>query len=240
MSFPASPADGETIDGPGGIAWLWDGAKWTFGPSSVGIAVPTDDLPPLNPDTGDLWFNTIDSQLYIFDTDQDQWIAVKNQPSLPGLTGPIGPMGPTSLPAGITDGSDALPGQVGEYLELVIPENTNYPELTTINFLLQLSAGDWEVGGYLNLTSNGTGFNTMTGQWIPSVGGVVWQGSYFNNPAFTGFSVFTMTYPIIRVNAAQSNLSVTMSIGVSMPAGSTWGVVDVNGSTGLIWARRIR
>lgn len=38
MNFPANPTTGETVTGPNGAVWEWDGAKWV--PIPVSAAVP--------------------------------------------------------------------------------------------------------------------------------------------------------------------------------------------------------
>lgn len=35
MNFPANPADGDTVTGPNGAVWSWDGEKWVFGVSPL-------------------------------------------------------------------------------------------------------------------------------------------------------------------------------------------------------------
>lgn len=81
MNFPASPTDGETIAGPGGVTWTWDGTKWTFTPSAGGgggggASVGVGDTPPANPALGDLWWASDIGELFIWydDGTSAQWV----------------------------------------------------------------------------------------------------------------------------------------------------------------------
>jgi hypothetical protein len=40
LDFPSSPSNGQTCNGPGGVVWSWDGAKWVNGSTGVATAVP--------------------------------------------------------------------------------------------------------------------------------------------------------------------------------------------------------
>ena len=78
-------------------------------------------------------------------------------PGPPGAQGPPGPPGST---VGIVDGSDAAPGNVGEYVVSTVTAgsavtlvNATNTDITSI----ALSAGDWDVAGavYFNASSKG-------------------------------------------------------------------------------------
>ena len=72
----------------------------------------------------------------------------------------------SGMPMGVTDGSDAIPGQVGEYLQVLghpslgvgMPANTAVTILT-----LTLGAGDWDIwtGGNWTYTTTQTNDNTL-------------------------------------------------------------------------------
>jgi len=38
LDFPASPSNGQPYSGPGGVVWVWDGAKWVNGTSAMAYA----------------------------------------------------------------------------------------------------------------------------------------------------------------------------------------------------------
>lgn len=65
-----------------------------------------------------------------------------------GATGAQGPAGPNTLPQGVTNGSDAAPGQIGEYVygtSSITPAN-NQTGWVSIGSM-SLTAGDWDVTG---------------------------------------------------------------------------------------------
>jgi len=62
-----------------------------------------------------------------------------------GATGATGPAGPNTMPMGVTDGSDALPGQVGEYKRFsvnVVLANGSQQQMAGLG---PLPAGDWDI-----------------------------------------------------------------------------------------------
>src|SRR4029077_6003517 len=59
LDFPASPTNGQTYTGPGGVIWVWDGSKWVNG-TGITTAYAPIDSPALtgnptapNPPAGD-------------------------------------------------------------------------------------------------------------------------------------------------------------------------------------------
>jgi len=82
----------------------------------------------------------------------------------PGITGPTGAQGPTGLTApqlGITDGSDAPPGYIGEFISIVQDTTLDVPNDVSADITsLTLPAGDWDVGGsvYIHPSKNATKF----------------------------------------------------------------------------------
>jgi hypothetical protein len=113
---PGGWVDGGLIQGPEGPV----GPAGPPGPS--GSSVTISDTAPAAASTGDLWWDSIGGQLYIyyFDGNSAQWVVVVNSPSgggggggggigPPGPQGPVGPAGPqgppgVSFPDAPTDG----------------------------------------------------------------------------------------------------------------------------------------
>jgi hypothetical protein len=146
LDFPANPQVGDVYQG-----WAWDGEKWSFvGGGSGGGSKPVwiGDDPPDNPEPGDLWWCSSDGQMYVLyaDVDTSQWVAASSG----GGSAPSGPA------MGVTDGSDAAPGEVGE----VIKGFDELMPLTTSGLAhVTLPPGDWDVYSsftmYLNYSSGG-------------------------------------------------------------------------------------
>lgn len=163
VDFPANPAIGDTVTDPAnGIVWMWDGTKWTFGLGSGGgggggggVSVEIGPTPPANPASGTLWWSTNVVKLYVWDG--TEWVVVSNVPTaLTGPEGPEGPEGPAGatgpqgppgvMGPGITDGSNAAAGQIGEYLNSGLSALQPFASMATVSIqTLLLSPGDWDV-----------------------------------------------------------------------------------------------
>jgi hypothetical protein len=153
IDFPASPSVGDQFTF-GGFVWEWDGIKWTIVPGASGPPVTISDTPPASPAVGDLWWDSVGGQTYLWMTDatSSQWVPATNTQGAPGpagptgSAGPAGPAGPNMMPPGVTDGSDAAAGQVGEVI-------VNYADSVNFNTNMApitLPAGDWEITGFLS------------------------------------------------------------------------------------------
>jgi hypothetical protein len=72
LDFPASPTNGQVYGN-----WTWNATKgaWQSLPMT-GPKTITADVPPLSPQDGDQWFNTVDGTLYVWvvDVDGGQWV----------------------------------------------------------------------------------------------------------------------------------------------------------------------
>jgi hypothetical protein len=78
----------------------------------------------------------------------------------PGTTGPTG----TASLKGATDGSDALAGNVGEFLAASNTAGVPLTSAVTANVVtLNLTPGDWQVSGVVVFTPNTTGPNAIIG-----------------------------------------------------------------------------
>jgi hypothetical protein len=97
----------------------------------VGVAVPIADVPPSSVVNGDMWWDSVSGQLFIYNA--PQWVIANSPVALPP-------------PPGVTDGSDALPGQVGEYATAQGSGTGGTQRVATLN----LTAGDWSVSGMVS------------------------------------------------------------------------------------------
>jgi len=128
LNFPDAPTVGPpatTFTAPNGSVWVWDGVKW--GPA----ATSSQGFLALSGGTmqGDL---------------------VLNRDPVLALGAATKQYTDTKLAKlGVTDGSDATAGQIGEYLSVTQANNvaltTATPKTVTT---LALTAGDWDVWGY--------------------------------------------------------------------------------------------
>lgn len=97
-----------------GIGYIWNGTTWSSlgvviqgppgpqGPPGTGggAATAIGDTPPTPPTVGQLWWDSVGGQLYIYfqDADSTQWVIANNQPGPTGPAGATGPQGPQGLP----------------------------------------------------------------------------------------------------------------------------------------------
>ena len=206
------------------------------------------DAPPASPQAGRLWYDSVGGQLYTFynDGNSSQWVPTTNQlgggylPLTGGvMTGPITPAGIV----GVTDGSNALAGQVGEYkvASFTSVAAGAMGAVFTIG-TLPLTAGDWDVEGivsYLNLTATNAIVNIQAGvNNSAAFGGLAQGGGY---QAFVGSSSSSfywntghcMATGTVRLNSASAFTAYLLGwLGGSNTTGITCG--------GSIRARRVR
>jgi len=83
FDFPNNPPIGTTVTGSQGELYYWDGVKWT---SVAGTGSVTNggtyvgDVAPSPPNPGQFWFNSIDTQLYVWyvDPTSSEWVVANN------------------------------------------------------------------------------------------------------------------------------------------------------------------
>lgn len=126
FNMPNSPSTGNTVAGPGGVQWQWDGTKWiAMAPALNSIALtgnPTAPTPPAG-----------DSSTSIATTAFVQGVSR----------------------TGITNGSNAAPGQIGELLSAGQATALSMTTNATLNVVtLSLTPGDWKVYGVATLTNS--------------------------------------------------------------------------------------
>ena len=212
-------------------------------PSGVTIS----DAPPASPRAGQLWYDSVGGQLYTFynDGNSSQWVPTTNQfgggylPLTGGvMTGPITPAGIV----GVKDGSNALAGQVGEFV-LAGANNVAMGGIgvTTVVVSIPLTGGDWDIEGVL-VYSNGmvpaNAINNAQAAVNTSVGmtGQL-QGGGYNCAVMQGTTYFsgglTMPTGTLRVN---QSAAFTAYLLAWLGGANTTGIL-VSGS---IRARRVR
>jgi hypothetical protein len=97
--------------------------------------------------------------------------------------------------AGVTDGSDATAGQIGEYLTATA-SGVSLPNGTAVDVVtLALTAGDWQVSGVLEFTPGaGTTFNHLVVGLDPTIAtiGAIRSELYATFPAGTGSATIVL------------------------------------------------
>ena len=212
VDFPSSPTVGQTFTS-GGVTWMWDGVKWTSTSAATGLYLPITG----GTLTGDLLLNR-DAQVALGAATKEQ---VDAKLSL----------------AGVTNGSDASAGQIGEVISNVNTTGSSIPTSTPRNIIgLALTAGDWDVQGELWFTPAGATMTSVVGALTPTSGAF---------PTVPDMSVARQQ--LIGLSALGITI-VSVACRASLTAATTYylvGQVNFTGGTsvtptGKIWARRAR
>lgn len=137
---------------------------------------------------------------------------------------------------GVTDGSNAAPGEVGEYMTNnatmpVLGNGTTVVAITSLN----LTPGDWELGGEIGFSGGDctafyTDFAPASNAPTPSRGATVWT---LGGGATLVDGTTIPTYSGVRVLSATAQ-----QVFLRAEASSVGGVVVQ--VWGEIWARRVR
>jgi len=167
--FPRNPSVGDTN---GFLTWTGDG--WSCGGDPAGGDVPSvgPQGPPGQPAT--IAVGTVNTgtptSITNVGTNQDAVLnfviepgpqgipGANGQDGAPGADGATGPAGPAGSSIGVTDGSDAAPGEVGEYKEFFVGPISGGTGASLIAIVL--TPGDWAVTAMLYGTWNMAGATT--------------------------------------------------------------------------------
>lgn len=189
LDFPASPAIGDVFVGSTGSEWEWDGVKW----SAIGQPGPQGPLGPEGPDgppgsssfaplAGDFVVPAIGDTVTI-ELVQALWCTPGAIIFVGGMYGVVQSVagndvtvqriagGPFSGPiVGVTDGSDAAPGMVGEYLVFISATGEDTPPTdlgyaVIPNTEISLPPGDWDVSCNVDW-AGGAGIADADTLWI--------------------------------------------------------------------------
>jgi hypothetical protein len=219
FDFPSTPSVGDTFTDPVSTAtFKWNGYGWDGGAGGGAGAILVGPTPPASAPDNALWWESDTGFLFFRynDGNSTQWVQVnaQTQPDLSSvvrksgdtMTGllllsgdPAQPLGAvtkqysdTKLPLlGVTDGSNALAGQIGE----AISSNVASPGITLVNGTpsnvtnITITPGDWDVSGEVWL-QNGAGLSTA------NVG---------------GFSTTSITFAASSVAMARAQLMMSQS-----------------------------
>lgn len=165
-------------------------------PGATAIGIDVGVNPPANPVVGRGWFNQSEAQLYVWSG--QQWIIAVNTtgyyvtPDQPTINQPI--------VMGVTDGSNAPPGAVGEYVsnQATVP-GYSYNVWYSPNSLA-LSAGDWMVTYW----SYASGVGSVT-QSLSLTTSSLASSIPLNSPPTIGAAAITsMATPAFRFSSSSS------------------------------------
>ena len=232
---PATPQPGTLWwDSVGGQLYVWyqdaNTSQWVIATNTANFpSITVGANPPLAPTAGALWWDSNGAQLYIWYTDgsSSQWVPSVNQ-----LGGNFQPL------TGVTDGSDAAAGQIGEVISNVI---TTVVVLTTgvtsVVGQINLTPGDWDVCGEV---------------WVNVVGASLTFAVASINQAGQGMAAAPIltgarTQVVPAISAGNTQILSLRTCRVSLAAATTYSLFAQSvfsgggcNTTGVIWARRVR
>lgn len=151
VNFPDSPINGQTFVS-GGITYTWNGTAWGVtgsgvagppGPQGPAGSVTISDTAPVSPHVGDLWFDSVGMQIYIWynDGSSSQWVSVVAQPGSGGS-------GATSAPGQGGPPTISGTGVVGQTLTAATGAWTNLPD----SYAYQWKRGGAAISGATSAT----------------------------------------------------------------------------------------
>jgi hypothetical protein len=117
--------------------------------------------PPASPHVGDLWWDSVGGQLYVYydDGNSQQWVVANNtQAGVASFNSRQGAVTLTSADVraasmGVIDGSNASAGQIGEFLTIATASAVSLPMSAAATVMsINLPAGDWDVWASLLIT----------------------------------------------------------------------------------------
>jgi len=239
-----NPGDAYAVGAAGSqTVYIWDPAtsSWVnIGPITAGIPY-VNTTPPPSPAVGDLWFDTVGLQMYIWYNDGTsiQWAPVINQ----GITTGGGGGGTAGVTSWNTRTGDVVLAAadvtgVGGAM-LAGPAFTGVPTAPTAaanTSTTQLATTAFVTSAITALPANVSSFNTRTGAVtfttadLTAVGGVT-GGPYalIASPALTG----TPTAPTAAAATNTTQLATTAFVQAAITAISA-GVVSFNGRSGAV------
>jgi hypothetical protein len=213
--------------------WFVDAnsSQWVVANNSGSAAKLTiGDVAPPSPHAGDMWFDSVGAQTYVWFTDANssQWVILNNF------------SGGAYLPkAGVTDGSNAPAGQIGEVISALVTAAVSLPNATQVNVAtLALTPGDWDVQGECWIV-------------VGSAAASIIQASISATSAVLASAVAMNTARTVNIGNFATGSTDVLPLGpcrINLSAAATYylvGYVSSSGGTGItatgkIWARRAR
>ena len=248
---PASPS-------PGDMWWntsdnemsVYDGTNWVAmvaTPTAGSITYVQATAPTGTIATGALWFNTSSNELMIWDGSawqEAQGIAGPQGP--PGPTGATGPQGlPGSQVPGVTDGSNAAAGYVGEFVNISMPSGIPLTSETVNRSVMSmaLTPGDWDVSGNVEFAGDGQA-TLLYNVWGAMGTAAQLAGTMDTWPEQSTFSWFLPNFQNVTTVTQEATIgpmrvSTAVPVTIFLACGANF---DSGGAGvwGAMWARRMR
>jgi hypothetical protein len=200
FDFPGTPSVGDTfVDPATGASYRWNGYAWVGGGAvaSNPIVSPT---PPSSPADNSLWWESDSGMLFLRynDGNSSQWVQINALPNGAGYM-PL---------KGVTDGSDALAGTIGEVISSIVPPSgvALTTGLASNITTIPLTAGDWDVSGEVWFTV-GTGVATVLVAGISATSATFGSQTLNGSRAQLATNITATTTQIMSLRPARVNLA---------------------------------
>lgn len=227
---PASPATGTMgYNSSLGQYEYWNGATWLQFAAGGSGSVNVGSVNEL------AWYASSGASVSGLTTGNNG-ILVTNSGGVPTISStlPSSLTIPTPNILGITNGSNAAAGSVGEYVDSVVNFASRISladEISANVTTISLTAGDWDVWGNVGFTCSANALQICTA-WISSLGATIPDSSLFNQNSAINVASQGVQTPTVRYN-----LTTTSTIYLSAQSHFTSGTC---GACGAIYARRRR
>jgi hypothetical protein len=234
INFPDTPTLNQTFTAAG-VVWVWDGTKWNMSSVAGGAFISISNSPPASPIVGNLWWDSVGGQLYIYfnDGSSSQWVTVTNQ-GFGGLYLPLqgGHLtGPLTLAA---DPTVALGAATKEYVDAIPP---NYP----LNDNLIINGDMFVAQRGVTFTPTAVGSNYTLDRWTNWITqgskGSVNRGAGGPNAIQLGIGYF-LSYTSLSSYTLLANdqFLVSQAIEADLISGTCWGTPGAQPVTLSFWA----
>ena len=165
LDFPASPVFGEVFTA-GNSQWQWDGTKWVA--IASGLVIPDAPTDGTLYGRQNLGWDPVPISDGVEEAPADGTIYGRQDA---GWVPTGGGGGPPFM--GVTDGSDAGPGEIGEVISFNTTISVTVSGGSVVIGSITLTAGDWDVCGevFFSVTGGGNDIQRAYGAITTSAGG---------------------------------------------------------------------
>jgi hypothetical protein len=207
-------------------------ADFTVPPTVAGVPIgggggaTVSDTAPVNPSEGELWWDSVGAQMYVWyvDPTTSQWVPVISSTGPPGPVGPAGPIGPQG-PVG-PQGPSGTPG-VGTYLQTqpATSAGINLVSGSLVDILsLNLGTGVWFVTAQMPIY--GTTTSSASFRLWDHGANTIGAGITFITAAaarnYVTVCGFAVNLPTVWIGVQAGNANMSINPGVT-----NFGTIDV-------------
>lgn len=248
-TFPDAPADNQYY-----VRW---NNSWQL-ENAGGSTVTISDTPPIGPTLGNLWYDSVGGQMYVWYSDgtSSQWVVVVNRAGATGLQGPPGPQGAPGAastvpgPQGNTGPqgqqgdpgpigpASTVPGPAGPTGPLGPPGPTGAPGPSgyTLPIATTTTLGGIRPDGTTITINSSTGVISSAGggSFLPISGGTLTGGIVVQGPADLKVQTVTQSGANLAINRTLGeNCALSLTASITAVTVSNWPAAGTTGKVRL-------